>query len=392
MSEPQLEGETSSVPAGQADLVALEDPTRRSSRPWVGWACAVFAALMAGALAVWTNQTGRFTAVAVAGPLLLYATRELLGRHQAKRFMKTTTWTILGLLALALAIFLFGAFSEPITDCDFCPEVVAVPMGSFDMGSPEDELGRYRSEGPVHRVTIDYELDVGVHEVNVREFRRFVEDSGFRPDGPCWTLESTDWSQWRERRNRDWQNPGFAQSDTHPVTCVSWNDANAYVEWLSNTTDEKWRLLSEAEWEYAARAGTTTSRFWGDDASAQCDYANGADQSTDFLRRTSCQDRHAQTSPVGSFKGNAFGLYDVMGNVSEWTADCWNPSYHGAPTDGSPWLSERCDYRVIRSGSRYLTPAGLRSAHRDKHAPFIRNHSTGFRVARERVKEDVDED
>ena len=260
---------------------------------------------------------------------------------------------------------------------------MTVPMGSFDMGSPKDEPGRFPSEGPVHRVTIDYALDVGVHEVSVGEFRRFVEESGVQLGGPCWTLEDADWRQWRERRNRDWRNPGFAQSDSHPVTCVSWHDANAYVDWLSNATGEDWRLLSEAEWEYAARAGTTSSRFWGGDASSQCDYANGADQSTDFLWRISCQDGYAQTSPVGSFKENAFGLHDILGNVSEWTADCWHPGYHGAPTDGSPWLSDRCDYRVIRSGSRYLTPAGLRSAHRDKHAPYIRNHSTGFRVARE---------
>lgn len=384
MSEPPLEGDTSAAAlAGHADPVVSDEPTRRSSRPWIGRACAVLTALTAGALSVGTSQTVWVTAAAVAGPLVLYATRELLDRYQAKRFTKGTVWAALGIFAVAFAVFLFVTSSEPLMNCDFCPKVVTVPMGSFDMGSPEDELGRFRSEGPVHRVTIDYPLDVGVYEVSVREFRRFVEDSGFRPDGPCWTLESTNWRQWRERRSRNWQNPGFAQSDAHPVTCVSWRDANAYVEWLSNTTGEEWRLLSEAEWEYAARAGTTSSRFWGDDESSQCDYANGADESTDFPWRTSCQDRHAQTSPVGSFKENAFGLYDVLGNVSEWTADCWHPSYHGAPADGSPWLSERCGYRVIRSGSRYLTPSGLRSAHRDKHAPFIRNHSTGFRVARE---------
>lgn len=382
MSEPQAPDNPPVVEP--ADAVGSSEPLSRFSRSWVGATVAVLSALAAGILSAVLNQTVWVTVVLIAIPVLIYIAKVVLDRYRRKRTTKVVAFTVLIALGALLAV-LVDRSSDQIIVCDFCPKLVTVPAGSFDMGSPTRELGRFPSEGPVRRVTIDYQLDVGVYEVTVGQFRRFVEESKHRGHGPCWVLEGWDWRNWTERQDRDWQDPGFAQSDAHPVTCVSWYDAGAYVEWLSNKTGQTWRLLSEAEWEYVARAGTTSSRFWGDSALAQCDYANGADQSTELALRAPCQDRHAQTSPVGSYKENAFGLYDVLGNVSEWTADCWRGSYDGAPSNGSARLSRPCERRVIRSGSRYMPPQGLRSAHRDKHAPHVRNHSTGFRVARERT-------
>ena len=176
-----------------------------------------------------------------------------------------------------------------------------------------------------------------------------------------------------------------------PVINVSWEDARGYVEWLSSETGEEYRLLSEAEWEYVARGGTQTARHWGASSSGQCGYANGYDrtgeQKHDFSwdpDPISCSDGHADTAPVGSFEPNAFGLYDVLGNVWEWTDDCWNGSYAGAPTDGSPWASGDCTQRVLRGGSWFFGPDFLRSA--EPQLRLLRRGpvaaSFGFRLAR----------
>ena len=141
---------------------------------------------------------------------------------------------------------------------------------------------------------------------------------------------------------------------------VSWEDAQQYVRWLSRETGETYRLLSEAEWEYMARAGTQTERYWGDDASRQCSYANGDDDDVE------CSDGHEGTAPAGSFRANAWGLYDVLGNVWEWMEDCWNGDYSGAPTDGSAWRTGDCSLRVLRGGSWGEIPRFLRSACREQ--------------------------
>ena len=156
--------------------------------------------------------------------------------------------------------------------------MVVVPEGRFRMGSPESEEGRNDDEGPVHRVTIGYRLAVGVNEVTRGEFARFVEATGRSRGNACWTHEG---GEWKERSGRHWRNPEFRQTDNHPVVCVDWNDAQAYVRWLSGKTGEDYRLLSEAEWEHVARAGTTTARYWGEGESGQCRYANGADRTAE---------------------------------------------------------------------------------------------------------------
>ena len=250
-------------------------------------------------------------------------------------------------------------------DCAACPEMVVVPPGSFMMGSPATEAGRYDDEGPRHRVTIGYPLAVGVYEVTFAEWDACVRAggcAGYRPEDEGWG------------RGR------------LPVINVNWEDVQAYVAWLSSETEQEYRLLSESEWEYVARAGTQTARHWGAGSSGQCGYANGydrtGDQKHDFGYPISCSDGYADTAPVGSFEPNAFGLYDVLGNVLEWTDDCMNESYAGAPTDGSPWASGDCTRRVLRGGSWILAPDRLRSAFRGWSRAGFRGFSLGFRLAR----------
>ena len=272
-------------------------------------------------------------------------------------------------------------------DCEegkeYCPKMVVVPSGRFMMGSLPSEEGRDDDEGPRRRVEISAALAVGVHEVTRYEFGRFVYATGRSMGNSCWTWEN---GERKDRSGRGWRNPGFSQRDSHPVVCVSWNDARAYVRWLSGETGESYRLLSESEWEYVARARTQTRYHWGDSSSSQCRYANGADMSA--KRHNSgwtvadCDDGYYRTSPVGSFAANSFGLHDVHGNVWEWVQDCWNGSYTGAPRNGSAWESGECSLRVLRGGSWVSIPRLLRAAYRYWIGSGGRYDNVGFRVAR----------
>ena len=262
-------------------------------------------------------------------------------------------------------------------DCPECPEMVVLPAGSYRMGSPSYEQGRHDNEGPVHEVTIAAPFAIGVYEVTVAEFRRFVDETGYSAGSSCWTYE-----------DRGWHSPGFGQSEQHPVTCVSWDDAQAYAAWLSQATGEEYRLPSESEWEYAARAATSTARPWGEGESGQCRHANGGDASikerySDWKWAVaSCRDGHVHTAPVGSFAANGWGLHDMLGNVREWTEDCWNDSYAGAPSDGSVWEYGNCARRVLRGGSWDYSPSYLRAANRYGISTGFCVNFVGFRVAR----------
>ena len=227
-------------------------------------------------------------------------------------------------------------------------------------------------------------FSAGRFEVTRGQYRVFAEATGRSSDG-CFV-----WTGARFEIDpiKDWRNPGYAQDDVHPVTCVSWEDAGAYARWLSQRTGRKYRLLTEAEWEYAARAGSTTTRYWGDDASMTCDYANGADRSTQAQvpgagnwHIADCDDRYPYTAPVGSYRPNAFGLYDMLGNLEEWTQDCWNANYNGAPTDGSAVVAGDCSLRVVRGGSWDDAPVGVPAAYRVGSPSTIRVYRRGFRVA-----------
>ncbi|MGO9605899.1 MAG: SUMF1/EgtB/PvdO family nonheme iron enzyme [Candidatus Binataceae bacterium] len=234
-------------------------------------------------------------------------------------------------------------------DCEYCPQMRTVPAGVFTMGSPSSEPRRHDNEGPQHRVTIGYTFAVGKFPVTRDEYARFASES---------------------RRDSRWQNPGFAQTGNDPVVEVNWHDAKAYVAWLSEKTGHLYRLLSESEYEYLERAGTNTAYWWGDNAKDLCSRADVSE----------CD--HFGTVPVGSYAANAFGLYDMAGNVWEWTEDCWHNSYAKAPEDGTAWMTGACDRRVLRGGSWNAHARSLRSADRDADGANVRVGDNGFRVAR----------
>lgn len=244
-------------------------------------------------------------------------------------------------------------------DFEAGPEMVVVRPGSFMMGSPESEEGRIDREGPQHEVRIGAPFAIGRFAVTVAEYTAFVEATEHdRPDS---------------RR--------FVQMSNHPVVDVSWDDVQAYVKWLSKHTGQPYRLLSEAEWEYAARAGTTTPFWWGSTISTSQANYNG---SLTYVDGREGEYREATVS-VDSFEPNPWGFYNVHGNVWEWVEDCWQESYEGAPEDGSAWLRDgngNCSKRVLRGGSWNNNPRKMRAAHRIKGNRDIRNDSFGFRLTR----------
>ena len=261
-----------------------------------------------------------------------------------------------------------------LRDCEECPELVVVPPGSYMMGSPPSEAKRGDYEGPRHRVTLDLPLAVGVYEVTREEYGRFVSATGHASGDSCRVYKS---GEWKNRSGRHWKRPGFSQGKRHPVVCVNWNDAKAYVRWLSRETGETYRLLSESEWEYVARAGTTGPFHTGATISTkQTNYDGNHTYGSGRKGRY-----RKKTTPVGEFPANAFGLYDVHGNVWEWVEDCWG-SYRGAPSDGSARESGDCSQRVVRGGSWVDDPSFLRSANRNWKPSGNRYDFAGFRVAR----------
>ena len=277
-------------------------------------------------------------------------------------------------------------------DCAACPEMVVIPAGQFLMGAAPGEEERegladeFRHRSQPQRSVKVRSFSAGRFEVTRGQYRMFAEATGRSHDG-CFVWTG---GTFEMEPAKDWRDPGYAQDDLHPVACVSWEDATAYAGWLSRQTGRKYRLLTEAEWEYAARGGTTTTRYWGDDAGMSCDYANGADRSTAALvpgasnwSVVNCDDRHPFTAPVGRYRANAFGLYDMLGNVEEWTQDCWNGNYSGAPVDGSARSAGDCSLRAVRGGSWIDAPVGLRVAYRVGSPTTVRVYRRGFRVARD---------
>ncbi len=266
-------------------------------------------------------------------------------------------------------------------DCSGCPRMVVIPGGRFVMGSPADEPDRKDRESPQRAVQVA-KFSLGKTEVTRGEFRRFAQDTG-RPVSGCWVYEE---KEWKKDDSQNWESPGYDQTDSHPAVCVNWDDAQAYVQWISQRSGQRYRLASEVEWEYAARAGSRSVRHWGNGEAEGCRYANVADRASERKYNWApifpCDDGYANTAPVGSYRASDFGLYDMLGNVWEWTEDCWNENYRGAPSGGSAWTSGDCSRRVVRGGAWDVVPAIVRSAHRYRFGSTTRVNSLGFRVAR----------
>ena len=271
---------------------------------------------------------------------------------------------------------------KPFRDCDDCPEMVVIPTGTFVMGSPDHETAKDNNEGPRHALKLTRRFAVGKYEVTRDEYGMFVNETGHDTPGGCSVWDGEDWTK---DGHRSWRDPGYSQTGRDPAVCINWHDAKTYVDWLSRKTGKDYRLLSESEWEYVARAGTGTQRYWGDlSEGAICHKANGAGSETSLKwRNETCSDGHTRTSPVGTFGPNGWGPYDMIGNAWEWVEDCWHNDYMGAPSDGSAWTSGgNCGKRVLRGGSWINSSEDLRSANRLRFSPRNRLSSFGFRIAR----------
>ena len=279
--------------------------------------------------------------------------------------------------------------SVVVTRPSFEPEMVPISKGCFQMGSPASEKDRDQDERR-HPVCVEA-FEMGKYEVTVGEFKQFVSATGYRTEAErntgeqgCYAWSATE-GKWGWRAGADWRQPGYETSDAHPVVCVSWNDALAYAAWLSKQTARSYRLPTEAEWEYAARAGTTSSRYWGDAPDQACRYANVADQTAGpgghaWPVKHQCTDQYWYAAPVGSFQANAWKLSDLLGNAWEWTCSGYDSKYGGAETRCAE--NNTTTAIAVRGGSWFYRPAWARTANRDTNAPWRRHLDGGFRLAR----------
>jgi formylglycine-generating enzyme required for sulfatase activity len=304
------------------------------------------------------------------------------------------------ILVLVLAVWFFGhrapapatvpAVSSAVVpkpgtvfrDCPTCPGLTVLPAGRFKQGSAGADSGSSSFDKPMHWVVIGRPFAMFTSAVTLDEFREFITAAGRDMQG-CDVYDG----EWKHRPESSWENPGFVQTGSHPVTCTSWDDAKAYAAWLSAKTGYRYRLPSASEWEYAARAGGDADQPWKPDGSGACASANVADQSA--ARRFpgwsvfGCDDGYIFTAPVGSFKASAFGLNDMLGNVFQWTEDCWHEDYKGAPIDGSARTDGDCSEHELRGGSWFTTPAFVRAGYRNHFAANYRTSSVGIRLVRD---------
>lgn len=240
-------------------------------------------------------------------------------------------------------------------DCSICPEIVLILAGTFAMGVPEQEsvaatavLEYDRPARPITQIAIGQSVWFGRYPVTRGEYQAFADET---------------------RASQAWRNPGFTQTDRHPVVNVSYLDAAAYLGWLSVKTGLRYRMPSEAEWEYAARAMTQTARFWGDGLAGAAHYMP--------------LDAHSTTQVGNDRLPNGFGLYDMLGHVWQWTADCWHPNYLNRPPDGSVWQGGNCERHTLRGGSWNEGPGSVRAGVRYRVDAAGRSPDVGFRVVRD---------
>ncbi|MCY3989352.1 MAG: formylglycine-generating enzyme family protein [Gammaproteobacteria bacterium] len=272
-------------------------------------------------------------------------------------------------------------------DCDGCPEMIVVPGGEFVMGAHGGEPGR--PEGPPREVRVERDFALGKYEITNAEFGAFVAATGYEVEKGCRGKFDGEWQNHPEPHWADLM-LGQGHQPDHPVACVSWLDARAYVDWLAEMSGQPYRLPTEAEWEYAARAGAVGSFTWGEDPEAACAYANVYDASADPVhdfgwQAAECDDGYPTLAPVGRFRPNAFGLYDVAGNVWEWVEDCYVEPYTAElPTDGSALEVPpgQCERRGVRGGGWITRPDRQRLTFRGRDPEDIHYTFFGLRVAR----------
>jgi sulfatase modifying factor 1 len=292
-----------------------------------------------------------------------------------------------------------AAAPKTFRDCaDVCPQMVVIPPGRFVMGSSAEER---RQEGPPaafasretpqHEVTISRPFAMSATAITRSTYAVFVAET-HRPDPPGCGVFDRETDTWPVQAGYSWRNPSFPQTENEPAACISWRDAHDFAAWLAKRTGEPYRLASEAEWEYAARAGATTIRYWGDPDEELCTHANVMSMGTvealgwpkSWTDKTVCSSHHAFTQPVGSYAPNAFGLYDMIGNVMQWVSDCYHPTYKGAPTDGSSWDEPDCQQRMPRGGAFHSLPWLARAAFRGGPVPpDVHPVASGIRVVRD---------
>lgn len=318
------------------------------------------------------------------------------------------TVKLLSGLALALALSATSASAKPakpvvpgtrFNDCGAdCPDMIAVPAGTFAMGADAGEDGR--PEGPVRNVAIARPFALGVFEVTNAQYSRFIAQTGHVPSKGCRSLVG---GKVEVVPDADYLHPGVGAGEgagNKPVVCVSWRDAKAYTAWLSNKTGQPYRLPTEAEWEYAARGGKPGEYYWGQSIDTGCAHANVYDkdgatggaipvfstaEGAVSVPYAQCSDGHAGAAPVGSYAANPFGLFDMTGNVWEWTQDCYFAPYRAeVPTDGGAYeVSGECPRRAVRGGSWMSAPFRNRTSWRGRDPEDLVTWIFGFRVARD---------
>lgn len=279
---------------------------------------------------------------------------------------------------------------EAARECAACPELLLAPAGEFEMGSRPTDLDAGFDEAPMRVVTIDA-FAMGVAPITRQQYKYFVDQTGYFGEESCESYDDS--GAFGVHFGRSWRNAGIETGDDHPVVCVSHQDALAYIEWLNGEVaggEPVYRLPSEAEWEYVARAGGTDIYAWGSDVNAGCAYMNGADLSAlaQFSSWTvvQCDDGWVYTAPISALEPNAFGFRHMIGNVWEWMADCWHSDYTGAPSDGAPWLDADggdCGFRMQRGGAWDSLPAAFRVSQRSAVLVDDRSFLAGFRVVRD---------
>ncbi len=317
-----------------------------------------------------------------------------LVQHRAMRFGTILIRHGLAVAALCLAV---AAAPPPFSDCPGCPDMITVPAGTALLGSTIAErqaagmIALFGDrEGPPYRATFAAPFAIGRTEVTRAQYRAFVEATR-RPDPPACGTHVAATDDWSPKPGFNWRQPGYAQTDDHPAVCIAWEDAAAYAAWLATRTGKPYRLPSDAEWEYAARGGTTTAWTWGENAEAGCGAANLMSAGTvaalgwpkSMANRAVCSSQRRFSLPVASFSPNAFGLYDMAGNAFEWVADCNSPDNRDGHADGSARVAGDCTRHYLKGGA-FHTPLWLtRPAVRGAPVPAdLRMFTMGFRVAR----------